>query len=73
MLLSAEARPSPDILQASVDVDLAIIDGTDALPEAWPWQLSLQKLFSSSWTHGCGAILLSSKYALTAAHCVDGM
>jgi len=69
--LAAEARPSLDVMQASADVDLAIIGGTNASPGAWPWQLSQQRL-GTTWSHSCGASLLSSRYALSAAHCVDG-
>lgn len=49
-----------------------IIGGKDAVPGAWPWQLSLQA-YSGSWSHTCGATLLSSQYALCVAHCVDGV
>jgi len=52
-------------------VDSQIIGGTDAAPGAWPWQLSQQRL-GSTWSHSCGASLLSSRYGLSAAHCVDG-
>jgi len=70
--IAAEARPRTDlILQASFDVDLAIIGGTNAAVGAWPWQLSQQRL-GTSWSHSCGASLLSGRYALSAAHCVDG-
>jgi secreted trypsin-like serine protease len=64
----ANARPS---LIASTDVDLAIISGSDAAVGAWPWQLSQQRL-GTSWSHSCGASLLSATRALSAAHCLDG-
>jgi secreted trypsin-like serine protease len=71
-LLTAEARPRTDLLlHTSVDVDLAVIGGTNASPGAWPWQLSQQR-FGTAWSHSCGASLLSSNKALSAAHCVDG-
>jgi len=54
------------------DIDSQIIGGTNAAVGAWPWQLSQQRLSGSSWSHSCGASLLSARYALSAAHCVDG-
>jgi len=53
------------------NVDSQIIGGTNAAVGAWPWQLSQQRL-GTSWSHSCGASLLSARYALSAAHCVDG-
>jgi secreted trypsin-like serine protease len=76
-LAFADARPSTyrssPLLRAAAgdDIDLAVIGGTDAEVGAWPWQLSQQRL-SSVWSHSCGASLLSSRYALSAAHCVEG-
>jgi len=52
-------------------VDNYIINGVDAQPGAWPWQLSQQRQ-GATWSHSCGASLLSSTKALSAAHCVDG-
>jgi elastase-2 len=71
-----DARPSSGRLfyrpVSFQDVDAFVLGGQDALPGAWPWQLSLEGLASSVWVHICGASLLSGKYALTAAQCVDG-
>ncbi|EDO47203.1 predicted protein [Nematostella vectensis] len=44
-----------------------IINGEEAVPNSWPWQLSL-RVYGS---HNCGASLLSPGWALTAAHCVQ--
>jgi len=49
-----------------------IIGGTDALLGAWPWQLSHEMFISGGWTHVCGASLISSTRALSAAHCLIG-
>jgi len=69
-----EARPGfvdvgiPTLFE---DIDAQIIGGTNAAIGAWPWQLSQQRL-GTVWSHSCGASLLSSRYGLSAAHCVDG-
>ena len=55
------------------NVNLHIVGGTDAPFGSWPWQLSLEQRLGSVWSHRCGASLLSDRYALTAAHCVQGM
>lgn len=44
-----------------------IIGGSTATPSSWPWQLSLRVMG----VHNCGASLISPKWAVTAAHCVD--
>uniref|UniRef100_P83298 Fibrinolytic enzyme, isozyme C n=2 Tax=Lumbricus TaxID=6397 RepID=FIBC_LUMRU len=49
-----------------------VIGGTNASPGEFPWQLSQQRQ-SGSWSHSCGASLLSSTSALSASHCVDGV
>ena len=43
-----------------------IIGGVTATPNSWPWQLSLRKRGG----HICGATLITSNWAVTAAHCV---
>jgi len=66
------ARPNFDaIARPSLSTDSYIIGGVDATPGEFPWQLSQQRL-GAAWSHSCGASLLSSTYALSAAHCVDG-
>ena len=45
-----------------------IIGGRDALEGAWPWMIAV--VWKSSPNRiSCGASLLSSQWALTAAHC----
>ncbi|XP_047098546.1 trypsin delta-like [Schistocerca piceifrons] len=46
-----------------------IIGGSNANIANYPWQLS----FQYGGSHICGASIISSTWALTAAHCVDGM
>jgi elastase-2 len=52
-------------------IDNFIIGGSDAVQGVWKWQLSQERL-GSTWSHSCGASLLSTTKALSASHCVDG-
>jgi hypothetical protein len=45
-----------------------IVGGEEAPRNSWPWQLSLKVKGS----HNCGATLITSEWAITAAHCVAG-
>jgi len=70
-----DARPSDDIPAFATPfegVDSFILGGTNANQGEFPWQLSQQRLSGTSWGHSCGASLLSVRYGLSAAHCMDG-
>ena len=44
-----------------------VVNGQDASPHSWPWQISLR-------VHGrhiCGGSLIRDDWIVTAAHCVD--
>ncbi|XP_053548916.1 chymotrypsinogen B [Bombina bombina] len=43
-----------------------IINGEDAVPHSWPWQVSLQ---DNTGFHFCGGSLLNELWVITAAHC----
>nr|XP_056718318.1 chymotrypsinogen A-like [Euleptes europaea] len=43
-----------------------IVNGEEAVPGSWPWQVSLQE--QSGW-HFCGGSLVSDRWVVTAAHC----
>jgi len=75
VLCVCEARPGR-FLENQVtpfeNVDSRIIGGTNANMYEFPWQLSQQRMSGTTWGHSCGASLLSARYGLSAAHCVDG-
>lgn len=43
-----------------------VINGQDAVPHSWPWQISL-RVYGG---HICGGSLISPEWVVTAAHCV---
>ncbi|XP_040067955.1 enteropeptidase-like [Ixodes scapularis] len=43
-----------------------IINGTEATPGSWPWMVGL---YTAEDEFGCGGVLISSQFVLTAAHC----
>ena len=44
-----------------------VVNGQDASPHSWPWQISLSKRGG----HICGGSLIRSNWIVTAAHCVN--
>ncbi|XP_062923498.1 chymotrypsin B-like [Mobula hypostoma] len=43
-----------------------IVNGEDAIPGSWPWQVSLQQ---QNGFHFCGGSLINENWVVTAAHC----
>uniref|UniRef100_A0A8C6H617 Chymotrypsin C (caldecrin) n=1 Tax=Mus spicilegus TaxID=10103 RepID=A0A8C6H617_MUSSI len=48
-----------------------VVGGEDAVPNSWPWQVSLQYLRDDTWRHTCGGSLITTSHVLTAAHCIN--
>ncbi|KAK3088797.1 hypothetical protein FSP39_023811 [Pinctada imbricata] len=46
-----------------------VINGYDASPGDWPWQVSIQIQIGDKFRHICGGTLISGDFVLSAAHC----
>ncbi|KAK7871598.1 hypothetical protein R5R35_001790 [Gryllus longicercus] len=68
-LLSLMNYPNkaPEIMQ----MDARIINGTETTENEFPYQIALMAETNGGPSYYCGAFLISSRYAVTAAHCVD--
>ncbi|KAF1675327.1 CTRL protease, partial [Pygoscelis papua] len=53
-------------ISPSVHYSERIINGQNAVPGSWPWQVSLQ---TRSGSHFCGGSLINENWVVTAAHC----
>ncbi|XP_025836158.1 brachyurin-like [Agrilus planipennis] len=50
--------------------DARIVGGNEAVPNSLPYQAAL-RIFYDEWTGLCGGSLITKRYVLTAAHCLD--
>lgn len=58
--------PVPD------NTDLArIVNGEPVDIKEVPYQAALRRRVLSGWAHTCGAVIITSRGVLTAAHCVE--
>ncbi|XP_061584919.1 elastase 3 like [Cololabis saira] len=48
-----------------------VVNGEDAKPHSWPWQISLQYERDGEWRHTCGGSLIAANWVMTAAHCIN--
>ncbi|XP_053308482.1 chymotrypsin-like elastase family member 3B [Spea bombifrons] len=48
-----------------------VVNGEDAVPHSWPWQISLQYEKAGAFHHTCGGSLIAPNWVLTAAHCIS--
>ncbi|XP_043824033.1 chymotrypsin-like elastase family member 1 [Dromiciops gliroides] len=58
-------------LEDSPDTNVRVVGGSTAQRNSWPSQISLQYSSQGSWYHTCGGTLITQKWVMTAAHCVD--
>uniref|UniRef100_A0A8C3BQM0 Peptidase S1 domain-containing protein n=1 Tax=Cairina moschata TaxID=8855 RepID=A0A8C3BQM0_CAIMO len=48
-----------------------VVNGEDAVPYSWPWQISLQYERDGTFRHTCGGTLIAPGWVMTAAHCIS--
>ncbi|KAJ1142093.1 hypothetical protein NDU88_008420 [Pleurodeles waltl] len=51
--------------------NVRVVNGEDARPHSWPWQVSLQYLSGGAYYHTCGGSLIAPNWVMTAAHCIS--
>ncbi|CAM9754562.1 unnamed protein product [Bubo scandiacus] len=51
--------------------DSRVVNGEDAKPYSWPWQISLQYERDGTFRHTCGGSLIAPDWVMTAAHCIS--
>jgi secreted trypsin-like serine protease len=68
-IYTCDPRNSCGCSAVSTTVTARIVGGEAAENYAWNWMISFQLLGE----HRCGASLLTPEYAVTAAHCVNGI
>uniref|UniRef100_A0A8C6R2A2 Chymotrypsin-like elastase family member 3B n=1 Tax=Nannospalax galili TaxID=1026970 RepID=A0A8C6R2A2_NANGA len=57
--------------QTSFHPSSRVVNGEDAVPYSWPWQISLQYEKDGKFSHTCGGTLITPDWVLTAGHCIS--
>ncbi|GAB1289113.1 Chymotrypsin-like elastase family member 3B [Apodemus speciosus] len=57
--------------QPSFNPSSRVVNGEDAVPYSWPWQVSLQYEKDGSFHHTCGGTLITPDWVMTAGHCIS--
>uniref|UniRef100_A0A8B9SXF9 Peptidase S1 domain-containing protein n=1 Tax=Anas platyrhynchos TaxID=8839 RepID=A0A8B9SXF9_ANAPL len=65
LVASGKLSPNPSKPQSRV------VNGEDAVPYSWPWQISLQYERDGTFRHTCGGTLIAPGWVMTAAHCIS--
>uniref|UniRef100_A0A670ZQB1 Peptidase S1 domain-containing protein n=1 Tax=Pseudonaja textilis TaxID=8673 RepID=A0A670ZQB1_PSETE len=60
--VAAAGHPQP--------TSLSVVNGEDAIPYSWPWQVSLQYQSGNFFYHTCGGSLIHPNWVMTAGHCI---
>nr|XP_033777919.1 chymotrypsin-like elastase family member 3B isoform X2 [Geotrypetes seraphini] len=48
-----------------------VVNGENARPYSWPWQISLQYESVGAYYHTCGGTLIAPNWVMTAGHCIS--
>uniref|UniRef100_A0A8C7E515 Peptidase S1 domain-containing protein n=1 Tax=Naja naja TaxID=35670 RepID=A0A8C7E515_NAJNA len=68
-LLATEAHGCGEPVYSPVRTG-RVVNGEDAIPYSWPWQVSLQYQAGDYFYHTCGGTLIHPNWVMTAGHCI---
>ncbi|TKC53097.1 hypothetical protein EI555_014692, partial [Monodon monoceros] len=57
--------------QTSYSLSSRVVNGENAVPYSWPWQVSLQYKKDGTFYHTCGGSLIAPDWVMTAGHCIS--